>query len=95
MANRSTTPAQVKLFTPNVVKGDPDGGRYRLYRRGASMFSITPDGVPFRLSYEPDDCGLGCKCAAALINVSAKAKRLLERAAIIDNYNNVEREVKP
>ncbi len=89
----STTPSKPSLFTPHVTKGDVEGGRYVLYRRGENMFSITPTGRPFRLSYERDYCGLGCKCGAALVNVSMTAKRFLERAAIMDSFSNIEREV--
>jgi hypothetical protein len=76
-----------KLFTPNVTKGDFDGNRYVLYRRGSNLFSISPRGKTFRAKYEPDACGLGCECGAYLSEVSAAGARLLEKAAQIDRMS--------
>jgi hypothetical protein len=74
------------IFTPNVKRGIP-GERYRLYLRGDyarkpndRAFSITPDGPVFRATVEPDDCGLGCKCAAFITPVSPNGYWELEKA---------------
>lgn len=75
------------LFTPNVKDGD-SSVRYRLYRRGPGLFSITPTSQRFRLQWERDDCGLGCRCAATIVGISERGISELERAEKI--YDNSE-----
>lgn len=77
------------LFTPNVEAGD-SSVRYRLYRRGPGLFSATPKGKRFRLQWEKDDCGLGCRCAGKITSISESGRSELERAekiydAVSDN----------
>lgn len=74
------------IFTPNTERGG--AVRYVLYRRGATAFSVTPDGTVFRAKVEPDACGLGCFCGAYITPTSDLGFRLLLRAERIDSGSN-------
>ena len=91
--------ANDNVFSPNVVPGDFNSGRYLLYRKGPKGFgggtvlvSATPSGKPFRVTWKRDVCGLGCACGAALVNITKTARKELRRAAIIDELSEIVKE---
>jgi len=67
------------LFTPNVLRGVARE-RYRLYRHGEGIFSLTPKGKTFVAKVEADDCGLGCKCGAFITPISMEGRDRLAKA---------------
>lgn len=79
------------IFTPNTERGG--GERYVLYKRANRLLSITPNGRTFKATWEADDCGLGCKCAAFITAISKPGAALLARAERIDNHNGTTKEL--
>ena len=69
------------IFTPNVVKGNP-GQRYRLERDqdAPNYFRVPGESRWYRMAIEPDDCGLGCRCAAFMQPETMAGRLALERA---------------
>ena len=69
-----------KITTPNVIPGD-SSARYKLYRHGPQLFSISPEGDKFSANVYPDECGSpGCQCAAFLIPLTTRGMELLRQA---------------
>lgn len=74
---------QPTIFTPNTKRAGPN--RYRLYRHGESVFSVTPRGKQFEADVERDACGLGCVCGAYITPRTETGKAILATATQIDS----------
>jgi hypothetical protein len=74
-------------FTPNTQRGDSNSRvvvyQHEIYRDSvpwSAKFSATPDGPTFIAYMEQDDCGLGCRCAAFLIPLTAEGAAIYATA---------------
>lgn len=70
-------------WTPNVRRGDPNSGRYRLEVSPAyTYFRIPGSTRRHKMRCGSDACGLGCRCGAWIEPVSEAGRKALASAEI-------------